>query len=321
MSKLANLIKLKHELTNLVETIDITKTINLHLNYVTEIEKRYLDIDQTVHFVVDKLTEVSKILENENCKIIDNLISAIDLIDLQILNICNDLIYQQKFIDQSVTSAFIPKRSKIPNSIKKNLVASLQQCATWKYPTLIVNPIDKGLIDCAVASDPLYITYDPLYDFNHSILNRLILKFPQIYQNRLRIYELENYNFSALPKEQFSAIVNWNILNQFDLFKLQEYLSNICNLLRPGGVVLTNLYLTTAGDNDDWEFFDQIAINTLISICKKIGFNLNASDIIVTAINSSMHIPFNYACWITMRKPGTLSTVKAHQAMAKIIEK
>lgn len=330
MYKLANLIKLKQELIKLTELPAISIDIETNLNDIVNVQNNYSTIESSEQLffneLINKLNQLpQQMLEQviiENASIVNSLNNFINNLDLQILKIYNDQIYQKKFIAHSLTSEFIPKRSKIPKVIKKELVASLQQNASWKYPTLIVNPIDKRLIDCAVASDPLYITYDPDYDLTHELLDKLIIKFSQTYQRRLRIYKLKKYNFTVLPQEQFSTIVNWNIINKFNFDELKIYLTNLFNLLRPGGVVLANAYLsTTATDGNKFMFFDQIASNILMSICKQIGFNLKISDIKITAIKSTENMPFKYVCWITMYKPGSLSTVKAHQALAEILEK
>jgi hypothetical protein len=330
MSKLANLIKLKYELIKLSELIPITINIETKFNEIVSLQDMYSPIDSSVqpftNSLTTKLNEISQQLmlqvRTENELINNNLINFVNNLNLQILEIYNNPLHQEQFISKSVTSDYIPKRSKIPNCLKRNLVASLRQNTSWKYPALIVNPIDKGLIDCAISSDPLYVTYDPNYDLDHKLLDQLILKFPLIYQRRLRVYKLDNYNFNDLPQNQFSVITNWNIINKFNFDELKIYLKDMFNLMRPGGILLTNLYLnTTAKNGNEWDFFKQISSNTLISIFKNLGFELTMDNIKITAIESNEYIPFKYVCWITMYKPGTLTTVKAHQALARIIPK
>jgi len=326
MAAISRLLKLKYELTKLTESLVIDIDINIvNINNLTELQHIYSDVDNNVQYLVTetrvKLNEISEQItqqvKNENKLIANSLLNYISKLDLQILETYNNTEHQQRFIDQSITYDPIPKRSKIPNVIKKNVVASLRQHCSWRYPALIVNPVDKGLIDCAVASDPLYVTYQ----HDSTSLNALISKFPKIYQNRLRIYDIAEYNFTALPQAQFSIIVNWNIVYNFDLNRVNDYLDKMFNLLRPGGVLLTNLYLTVAGNDDDCQFFDQIACNTIVAIGKRAGFNLAVNNIKLTKLTSEAYLPVKYVCWITMYKPGTLTTVKAHQALARIIEK
>jgi hypothetical protein len=316
MSKLSNLIKFKHDLLELSRSLTIDTEINKQITTVTELQNKYPNV-YDISSISNKLSAISHRLSVENTTIIDKILQIIKNLDLQILEIYNSSAHQQNFMKNSITYNFIPKRRAIPKDIKKNIVASMRNYCVWKYPTLIVNPVDKGLIDSAVASDPLYLTYHS----NYKTISQLISKFPESYQSRLRIYELTDYDFSAFPQGQFSTIVNYNIINIFNITELKNYLNKLFNLLRPGGVVLANLYLVTSGDNDEWAFFEQIAIGTIISICRQLGFNLSTEDIKIQKFECNKNVQFDYVCWITMHKPGELTTVKAHQALTEIIPK
>jgi hypothetical protein len=317
MSNLTNLIKFKQDLLDLSRSIAIDTNIKIQINNIVDLQNRYPNINNDVYVVIDKLTVTAQQLAVENTAIINSLLQTINQLDLQLLEIYDSEIHQKNFIAKSITSNSIPKRREIPNQIKKDVIASIRQYSQWKYPTLIIDPIEKGLIDCAIASDPLYLTYP----ISSNTINKLISKFSETYQKRLRIYKVIDYDFSLLPQGQFSTIVNWNIINVFDVDSLKIYLSKMFNLLRPGGVILTNLYLTIAGDADEWKFFDQIATSTIISICKQTGFTVSVSDIKMNKFEPGKSVPFNYICWLTIRKPGELKTVKAHQALAEIKRK
>jgi len=197
-------------------------------------------------------------------------------------------------------------RRIVASDVVEQLVRQRIQLYTdWKYPALEIGCRDGEWTQYLVAADPLYVV-DKYNDFLVMTNDR----FPAEYQRRLRKYSLNNYDFSALPQNQFGFVFSWSHFNYISLDTITEVLKQMRNLLRPGGV-----FMFSYNDGDTpagagmAENFAQTYIpqSILVPTCQSMGFE------IVATFNEEPNIS-----WIEIKKPGKLRTVKSHQVMGKI---
>jgi hypothetical protein len=113
--------------------------------------------------------------------------------------------------------------------------------------------------------------------------------------------------------------VCWELFNFLSLDLIKETISKVSNWLRPGGVLFASYSncdlietATTLKFNDisycNPRIITQMAIDA--------GFEVSLHDI----KTDNRNLP-SYISWAELRKPGTLSTVKAHQALGEIVKK
>jgi hypothetical protein len=115
-----------------------------------------------------------------------------------------------------------------------------------------------------------------------------------------------------LPTNQFGFIFSWNVFNYFPLRETQTYLEESFKLLRPGGVMMfsyNNCENVTCAGLFENGMRSWMTEKLLIDTCKNIGFDI---------INS---VTENEVNWVEIQKPGILKTVKASQAMGRILFK
>jgi hypothetical protein len=180
----------------------------------------------------------------------------------------------------------------------------------WHYPGLHFGCRIRELTARMVASDPLY-----LVDFNHFQVSPAIDQFGHLYQRRLCPYLYSQAHL--LPTEQFSIVLSWNLFIYATKERLREYLGTIFDLLRPGGVLMFNY-------NDCGTLSGCIAAaSTVLSYlsydivketAESIGYSISYSTNISTNCGEITNLG-----WIELKKPGQLSTIKAHQTLGRVI--
>jgi cyclopropane fatty-acyl-phospholipid synthase-like methyltransferase len=105
-------------------------------------------------------------------------------------------------------------------------------------------------------------------------------------------------------------VFSWGYFNYVSLDTMKQYLRQVFDLLRPGGV-----FMFSYNDGDTpagagmAENFAQTYMpkSMLVTLCESLGYNV-----------SSTHIHSTNIHWIEITKPGVLETNKAHQVLGKI---
>lgn len=196
----------------------------------------------------------------------------------------------------------------IPDPIKVEIESRIALRADWKYPTLELGCRDGEWTSNLVAGDPLYIV-----DVYKEFLDNTVNKYPAEYQARIRPYLIDNHDYRILPQKQFSFIFSWNHFNYKSLETIKTTLKQMFNLLRPGGVMMfsyNNCDMEPGAAYAESYFMSYVPKSMLVPLCQQLGFEI---------IYSADYEP--NICWLELRKPGDLTTVKGHQAMGIIKEK
>ena len=203
----------------------------------------------------------------------------------------------------------------LPDDLLITIANRIHRHCSWQYPALQIGCKSKFWTDYMVAADPLYLTNQ-----HTEIMLDVVKHYTPEYQNRLRVYEIPADQLTAkLPLKQFSFILAWEILNFATYDELLNVLTQAYYLLRPGGVLMfsyNNCDIDTSAHLFEIQSMSFAQQNKLTKDIKKIGFELIAFKNCPTGDPLYTHVS-----WCELRKFGTLSTVKAHQAMAKILGK
>ena len=182
----------------------------------------------------------------------------------------------------------------------------------WQYPGLIVRPAMDPWIKDLVACDPLYIA-----DQNLELLQPALEQFHEQYQNRLRIYFINDYVddpiLKMLPENQFGFCLFYNFFNYKPIEIVKNYLSEIYRKLRPGGVLAF-----TFNDCDHHNAVELVERNymsytpghLIFDFCKHLNYELVQTQQIVPGTS-----------WVELKKPGALSSLRGGQSLARIVAK
>jgi hypothetical protein len=181
----------------------------------------------------------------------------------------------------------------------------------WQYPAAVLRPAHIPFINTMVANDPLY-----LIDEHPDLLTPTVQQFNTQYQNRLRTYVINEVPkrpiLDKLPSKQFVFFLAFNYFNYRPFEVIKQYLEEIFQLLRPGGVVGMTF--------NDCDRYFAVGLVENHSACYTPGHIL---------LNMAKNI--GYKCifrldeedntWIELQKPGGLASIKGGQTLAKITYK
>jgi len=176
----------------------------------------------------------------------------------------------------------------------------------WRYPALEIGPGDGDWTNLLVSGDPLY-----LIDYNDESLVKTKSQFNKQYQNRLRCYTNMGYGLNSIPQNQMGLVFSWNVFNFLAFEHIKHYLSEIYNVLRPGGACIfsyNNSERPHSAKRSDDKYMAFTPETVLLKIIRNIGFD----D--VKSINKD-----SLLTWVEFKKPGKLTSQRTGQTLGKII--
>lgn len=180
----------------------------------------------------------------------------------------------------------------------------------WRVPGMIIRPGYESFIEDMVPLDPLY-----LVDSNQEMLEPAISGFTEEYQQRLRPYCISDADsdkkiFAQLPQNQFGFVFAYNYFNFRPLEVIERYLGEFYDLLRPGGTVIFtyNECDVAHGVGLAEVFMSYTPGHKIQNRAEDVGFEIVKNQI----------GPYNIA-WFELRKPGTVTSLRGGQTLAKIV--
>lgn len=212
------------------------------------------------------------------------------------------------------TPEYILERSKahplvLDNDIKKELIHNISEHCSWKYPGLVIRPNDMDLIAPLTSLDPLYVLEEDV-----TLLSFIKSQWSEKYQSRLR-YNIINDNdatiFKNIPQAQIGFVLITDFFNYKPLEIIKKYSREVFDVLRPGGTMLftyNNCNLSTSVKLFEHMFRSYTPKSLVVPILELIGFE----------ITSTFDDPNTSTSWIIVKKPGTVSTLRGGQCLAKI---
>ena len=309
MSKLHELVKCRNDLLDKINDLDLSSDIENKVNILKKFGRENPIYGARLDSLISNYEQVSlqnsRTLTNINIAI-DQLNNDIDQLSMQLFDSEQ---YRREFSEENITQYM-----ELTNEIESHIVSKISAGSDWHYPALQISPRFKKWVDEMVSADPLYLT-----DSNINRLTEIISTYPEAYQRRLRLYEIADRDFSILPQNQFGFVLSWDNFNYLSIEKIESYIKEVFNLLRPGGSFIfsyNNCDLVGPAIRAEYHAGSYCNIRILTTLFDKFGYEIIEFKNIDTGDAFNTHIS-----WAEVRKPGTLTTVKAHQAMAQIIEK
>jgi SAM-dependent methyltransferase len=213
--------------------------------------------------------------------------------------------------NKKVNQQILDRRMPMTADVQQMISNRIKSYVDWKYPGLIIRPGVETFISDLVALDPLY-----LVDYSTELLQPALSTFPEEYQRRLRVYEQDPCApnvLDTLPDNQFGMCLAFNFFEFTPLEVVEQYLRNIFNKLRPGGILAM-----TFNDCDrahcvalvEKNFCFYTPGNRVKAIAKSIGYRQMFS-----------WTDMGNLTWLELRKPGDLESIRGGQTLAKIVNK
>ena len=303
--KLHELVSLKNQLETAIESAGIyslleqnQSRLNLIVNYANEhYGSQISQISKTHILALDIINQ-----DIEKVQLI------IDEIDKDIYNLTRKFFqenYQKECLFNDPNRIREIKNLVMANGTEELLRNKIYLHSTWKYPGMEISCRDGEWTEHLVSSDPLY-----LVDMHQEFLDSANSKFGPEYQARLRKYLMKDFKVAGLPLNQFGFIFSHNFFNYLSLDSIKVLLSQVKDWLRPGGTMIftyNNTDLSASAGLSENYFMTYVPKSMLIPMIESLGFEI---------IDAPDFLPST--SWIEIKKPGNLSTIKAHQALGKI---
>lgn len=188
----------------------------------------------------------------------------------------------------------------------------LSKYSDWRYPGLIFRPGTEEWINLLVGLDPLYVV-----DEHMELLKPLEKKFNPQYLDRLRMYPIDETPdqkiLDQLPDSQFAFALAYNYFNYKPVEIIARYLNEVFTKLKPGGIfafTFNNCDKSYGVELVERKYMCYTPKSIVLEKIKQSGFEMELEKDL-DASNT----------WIEVKKPGTLSTFRGGQTLAKIIDK
>jgi len=220
-------------------------------------------------------------------------------------------LYDQEMRNDSVDH-ILNRRPILSEDVENILRARIQNYVDWQHPGMIIRPGVEKFVQDMVGFDPLY-----LIDQEHDLLMPAFDLFPEEYQRRLRLYTIrEQVNSDILdkiPNNQIGICLVYNFF-EFKPFEIiRSYLTEIYQKLKPGGTLIM-----TFNDCDQDKAVklaeQRYACYTPGSIVKQFASTVGYNQIFSWNNNGP-------TTWLELKKPGTLTSLRGGQTLAKIVKK
>lgn len=204
------------------------------------------------------------------------------------------------------------RSGNLPDAARALILDRIRNYTDWHYPGLELGCRTGEWTQYLVGSDPLYIV-----DLDQQFLDITAGQFNELYQQRLRKYVIKmlplttEKNLAALPQEQFGFIFSWEYFNYLALGTTRYYLEQCASLLRPGGIMLFGY---NDGDTPNGASYAEngaqsyLPKSILIKTCNEVGLEVIQAESFDNGVVN----------WLEVRRPGTLHTIKTHQALGEI---
>jgi hypothetical protein len=222
----------------------------------------------------------------------------------------SDILRTEKIVQDPLKSIkdFWQNQTPMSDDDIELIAGRLNSFNDWKIPGLIIRPGVEDWIDRLVALDPLYLA-----DLDTALLRPALQRYPKLYQQRLRQYTIREDRspmLDRLPKAQIGVVFCHDFFRMRTLDVMQKYISEIWDLLRPGG-----MFLFTYCDGD--------RSKTVELIERTSSCYTPRHQVLPMCIAQGFEILFEYASdlgwnYMELRRPGKISTLRGGQTLAKV---
>lgn len=318
--QLKNLVKYK----NLIKDLD-DEGLKKHIN--SKLSALLSDI-KLHEFDSDNLKEK---MQGNHLKVLENLEDLSDNLnkfrtDLQnTIETLEQPYYQKSEIIYKENQLMHPeiRRSRLrANNLINNdesrqlLVDTVDTYISSQYPTLQLSPGYGDVTKHILAGTPLYIVDDDqimLEQFQGEFFNDTMIRRTNFYV----MNDKDDDPLLGLPKEQigFCVIIDYFNFKTVDI--IRKYLQSLYNIMRAGGVVIftfNNCDYPKGIDKVDEMYYCYTTESEMQTMCKELGFK------IIKLVARDYDERNNGISWLEIKKPGELSTIRAGQGLAQIMD-
>lgn len=218
-------------------------------------------------------------------------------------------LYDQEMVHDSAEH-ILNRRPTLSDEHDSIIRARIKNFSNNLHPGMIIRPGLETFIKDMVSFDPLY-----LVDESEELLFPSTFEFPEQYRRRLRPYFINERGggpiMERIPDNQFAVCLAYNFFNFKPMAVIEKYLEEIFAKLKPGGRLMM-----TFNDCDNEK---AVRLAETYYACYTPGKLVRAA---AERIGYEIYFIWNDnvpSTWIELQKPGTLSSLRGGQALAKVV--
>ena len=220
-------------------------------------------------------------------------------------------LYDQEMRNDS--AEYVLNRRPVLDEETENLLrVRIQNYVDWQHPAMIIQPGLEKFVEDMVGFDPLYLVAQ-----QHDLLVPAFERFPEEYQRRLRLYtvreDLDHEILEKIPNDQIGLCLVYNFF-EFKPFEIvRKYLTEIYQKLKPGGTLIMTF--------NDCDRDKAVKLTEQHYACYTPGAMVQQ---FAATIGYNQIFSWNNngpTTWLELRKPGTLTSLRGGQTLAKIVHK
>jgi hypothetical protein len=220
-------------------------------------------------------------------------------------------LYDQEMRNDSAEYV-LNRRPILDNETENLLRVRIQNYVDWQHPGMIIRPGVEKFIQDIVGYDPLY-----LVDQSHDLLMPAVNQFPEKYQRRLRLYtvkeDVDSEILDKIPHSQFGLCLAYNFF-EFKPFEIvRKYMTEVYQKLKPGGTFIMT-FNDCSREKAVMLAEQRYACYTPGSLVKELATTIGYTQTFSWDNDGP-------TTWLELRKPGTLSSLRGGQSLAKIMYK
>jgi hypothetical protein len=290
----------------------------LHSIITNELQFPYLShqLNQDYQTVLDSIYQFELTVDNIKDKLTDLIEQAEPSYYAESWRLYNQELYNDS------TEDVLNRRFTILDDVKRFILARIQQHSNWCHAGLIIHPGHEDWINYLVGLDPLYLVAPQPRILESrilvpKILEPAVLRFNDQYKRRLRTYTvIESANtaiLDQLPDSQFGFCLAYNFFNYKPLEIIKQYLNDIYQKLKPGGVLaftFNDCDWAAGITNAERNFMCYTPGRAIISHAETLGFQIHQRYQIDSGCS-----------WLELKRPGELTSLRGGQTLAKIVYK
>jgi len=220
-------------------------------------------------------------------------------------------LYDQEMRNDSADH-ILNRRPVLDEETETLLRVRIQNYVDWQHPAMIIQPGLEKFVEDMVGFDPLYLVAQ-----QHDLLVPAFEKFPEEYQRRLRLYtvreDIDSEILEKVPNGQIGLCLVYNFF-EFKPFEIvRKYLIEIYQKLKPGGTLIMTF--------NDCDRDKAVKLAEQHYACYTPGFMVRQ---FAATVGYDQIYSWNNngpTTWLELRKPGTLTSLRGGQTLAKIVHK
>jgi SAM-dependent methyltransferase len=220
-------------------------------------------------------------------------------------------LYDQEMRNDSAEH-ILNRRPILSKDTENFLRVRIQNYVDWQHPGMIIRPGLEKFVEDLVGYDPLY-----LIDQQHELLTPAVNKFSEEYQFRLRLYtvkeNIDNEILDKIPNSQFGFCLAYNFF-EFKPFEIvKKYMTEVYQKLKPGGTFIMS-FNDCSRDKAVMLAEQRYACYTPGTLVRQLADTIGYTQTFSWDNDGP-------TTWLELRKPGTLSSLRGGQSLAKIMYK